>query len=282
MPTAVNQLAGAPKLWPKSERKPLQPKNALTDAVNESRKTKTNPKQEPNEISPVEESNKENRLINSTPTKPKLERIEISPVEESNKENRLINSTPTKPKLERIEISPVVESNKENLPINSAPIKPEQERIEIHISLVDSPIYATPANTEPRDPSLAEELSAVRKKLDRLRLDQESTERMLKERSVMLENQMKEMERRKEIQKELEIEVDRLYRLKELQSFCMKAAPIKSLREKEQEKWMIRGQNPVQERKSADLEESTGENIWPSPCSDYDDTIIEETEESDL
>lgn len=71
------------------------------------------------------------------------------------------------------------------------------------------------------DASLAEELSAMRKRLERLRMDREKTEKMLKERDAILDFQMKEVENRGEIQKKLEIEVDRLYRLNQLHSQSM-------------------------------------------------------------
>lgn len=71
------------------------------------------------------------------------------------------------------------------------------------------------------DSSLAEELSAIKKKLERLRSDKERTEKMLEERAMVLDLQKKELEQRGEVQKRLEIEVDRLYRLKELHSYSM-------------------------------------------------------------
>lgn len=71
------------------------------------------------------------------------------------------------------------------------------------------------------DSSLAEELSAIRKKLERQREDRERTERMLKERDLALETKMRELELRGEVQRRLEIELDRLYRLKQLHSQSM-------------------------------------------------------------
>lgn len=68
--------------------------------------------------------------------------------------------------------------------------------------------------------SLADELTAMREKMERLRADKEKTEKMLKQREVMMEMKMKELDQRGEIQKMLEIEVDRLYRLNELKSLC--------------------------------------------------------------
>ncbi|XP_022722717.1 uncharacterized protein LOC111279916 [Durio zibethinus] len=114
------------------------------------------------------------------------------------------------------------------------------------------------------DSSLAEELSAIRKKLERLRLSKEKTEKILKDRDAMLHLQMKEMEERGRIQKQLEIEVDRLFRLKELKSYCLRISPIKSLRERQQGRKL----NEVQslEIKGADWEEeSMDENTLQSP-----------------
>ncbi|KAL4310017.1 hypothetical protein GQ457_01G035910 [Hibiscus cannabinus] len=82
--------------------------------------------------------------------------------------------------------------------------------------------------------SLAEELSGLRKKMERLRLDKEKTEKMLDGMDGVLLLQMKEMEERGQIQRQLEIQVDRLFRLKELKSYCMRISPLKSLREKQQ------------------------------------------------
>lgn len=78
---------------------------------------------------------------------------------------------------------------------------------------------ATPTKIESIDVSL-EELSAIRLKLERMRLDKEETEKMLRERDLVMEAGMKELVERGEIQKMLEIEVDRLFRLKELKSSC--------------------------------------------------------------
>lgn len=74
---------------------------------------------------------------------------------------------------------------------------------------------------EALDASLAEELSTIRKKMERVRLDREKTEKMLEEREKVLDFKMKEMEERGLVQKILEMEVDRLFRLKELHSYSM-------------------------------------------------------------
>lgn len=86
------------------------------------------------------------------------------------------------------------------------------------------PIHSTaPIRKEsfPIDVCLADELSAVREKLERQRIDREKNERLLRERGLMMDLQLKEMINRGEVQKQLEIEVDRLYRLKEIRLACM-------------------------------------------------------------
>lgn len=95
-----------------------------------------------------------------------------------------------------------------------------KENVHIH------PLPATPAKTDPAgiehfDLSLAEELSAVREKGERLKIDKEKTENMLEERGLFLDMQMKELRNRGEMQRMLEIEVDRLYRLNQLKLSCM-------------------------------------------------------------
>ncbi|KAG4937005.1 hypothetical protein AAZX31_18G194100 [Glycine max] len=108
------------------------------------------------------------------------------------------------------------------------------------ISLIDkenNPVAAVAVLVaQPPETSLAEELSAVKKKLERMRADKEKTEKMLNEKHAILDAKMKEMEERGEIQKNLEIEVDRLFRLKELKYRCMRVSPMRTLREKEQGK----------------------------------------------
>lgn len=53
------------------------------------------------------------------------------------------------------------------------------------------------------------------------RADEMRSEKMLRERGVMLDLEMEEMVKRGEVQKQLELEVDRLYRLKEIKLACM-------------------------------------------------------------
>lgn len=101
-----------------------------------------------------------------------------------------------------------------NILVDFAKPKPRKESVEVSHKALVAPAAAF-------DASLAEELRAIRKRLERLRVDRERTEKMLKERDAILELQMKELENRGDIQKNLEIEVDRLYRLKQLHSQSM-------------------------------------------------------------
>nr|GEV42932.1 hypothetical protein [Tanacetum cinerariifolium] len=66
-------------------------------------------------------------------------------------------------------------------------------------------------------------------KEERLRLDQEKTEKMLEERRSMLETKVKETHQKIEAQKALQTEADLLFRFR---SLCNR---IRSLREKEEQ-----------------------------------------------
>uniref|UniRef100_A0A2N9FU30 Uncharacterized protein n=1 Tax=Fagus sylvatica TaxID=28930 RepID=A0A2N9FU30_FAGSY len=174
--------------------------------------------------------------------------------------------------------------------VSSAQTKPKQNQTEIHV--VDQSnkenhhqIYpTTPTKIESLDASLAEELSAIKKKLERLRSDKERTEKMLKERDMMLELKMKELEERGEIQNNLEIELDRLYRLKQLQSHSMRVSPIRSLRAKEQVKKISQGQSHqnsevnVEDREPEESEFGDEiESIMESPGSASSAIVIEKS-----
>ncbi|XP_078179541.1 uncharacterized protein LOC144573638 [Carex rostrata] len=89
---------------------------------------------------------------------------------------------------------------------------------------------------ELREASLAEELEIVRKKRERLRLGREKTEEMLRERDLVLERAMKEMERRAEEQNSIELEIYKFILLKDLRTSSMRVYPVQSLRMKEEEK----------------------------------------------
>lgn len=127
-----------------------------------------------------------------------------------------------RPKSGRTPLKPV---NSPATPVSAAPITKAKSIPQecINISLFgpsnkeNGPIYATPMiETATMDSSLAEELSAIRKKLERQRLDRERTEKMLKEKDLVLDLQLKEIENRGQIQKMLEIDVDRVFRLNQL------------------------------------------------------------------
>ncbi|KAJ9179675.1 hypothetical protein P3X46_008018 [Hevea brasiliensis] len=148
-----------------------------------------------------------------------------------------------KPSEGWIEISVASDSNKENYPISA--------------------ITPTKLVIESLDVSLAAELIATKKEMERLRLDREKTEKMLNEREKVLDLQIKELEQRGEIQKTHEIEVDRLFRLKELQSWSMRISPMLSLREKEHVKKTA--QVHCQGTKAEDMEESVSGSGVMSP-----------------
>ncbi|XWS35426.1 hypothetical protein CRYUN_Cryun21dG0125000 [Craigia yunnanensis] len=178
----------------------------------------------------------------------------------------------------------------DNVVVKQIKAKPKQEWMDDSNkeNLNHHPVITTYANATPTkkmeaaldlDSSLAEELSAIRKKLERLRLDKEKTEKMLKERDSVLHLQMKEIEDRGQIQNHLEIEVDRLFRLKELKSYCMRISPIKSLRERQQGQ----GGRKIYEMQSLEIkaadweEESVDENTLqsPTPSSDSPEFVSE-------
>ncbi|XP_013626897.1 PREDICTED: high mobility group B protein 6 isoform X2 [Brassica oleracea var. oleracea] len=104
----------------------------------------------------------------------------------------------------------------------------------LHDDAKDNPVPVPVV--ESMDASLAEELDAFKKKLERLREDRERTDKMLEERDGALDLKMSQLLQRGELQKSLEIQVDRLFRLKELHSYSSKILPVRSLRAKEQEK----------------------------------------------
>ncbi|KAM0991750.1 hypothetical protein ACFX2I_010072 [Malus domestica] len=141
------------------------------------------------------------------------------------------------------------------------------------------PMYATPVKIEAMDASLAEELSSIRKKMERMKSDREKTEKMLKERDMVMEIQMKELENRGQIQKMLETELDRIYRLNQLHVQSIKVSPIRSLREKEEEKKA--DESPSQEvevEAEEDMEESVDENSpqKPESCAASNSEIVTE------
>ncbi|KAL3615810.1 hypothetical protein CASFOL_040104 [Castilleja foliolosa] len=122
------------------------------------------------------------------------------------------------------------------------------------------PSIFTKDSSFPMDASLADELSAIREKLERLRIDRENNEKMLGEKGFLLDLRLKEIVDRGEIQKQLEMEVDRLYRLKEIRIACTRISQIRSLRDKEQEKKMNRDMlNKAHSTKDEDRDEQKGE-----------------------
>ncbi|XP_068319051.1 high mobility group B protein 6-like [Pyrus communis] len=183
--------------------------------------------------------------------------------------------------------TPLQLKNTPATPTNSdVKIKPVQQLIGVGdgSNKENRPIYVTPVKIEAMDASLAEELSAIRKKMERMKSDRETTEKMLKERDLMMEMQTKELENRGQIQRMLEIELDRIYRLNQLHVRSIRVSPIRSLREKEKEKKTAEW--PSQEVEAEDeaeeeMEESVDENSprKPESCSASSSEIVTEKTE---
>ncbi|PON32107.1 hypothetical protein PanWU01x14_364080 [Parasponia andersonii] len=168
--------------------------------------------------------------------------------------NPIVDSARPKPKKERVEVSPVS---------GQGELNKEKHRVLAASTTIGS-----------FDASLAEELSAIRKRLERLRVDRERTEKMLKEKDDIFDLQMKELEERAEIQKKLEIEVDRLYRLNQLHSQSLRFSPIRSLREKLSAKKAPESES--QELENEVREESVGENALQEIISPASPEIVQE------
>ncbi|XLT61016.1 hypothetical protein HN873_053620 [Arachis hypogaea] len=117
----------------------------------------------------------------------------------------------------------------------------------------------------PEASSLAEELSAIKKKLERMRIDKEKTKTALKEKDAKLDAMMKELEDRGELQKKFEIEVDRLFRLKELKYRCMRVSPMRTLGEKEHGK-IVNEAAPSSQSQSQSEEKSKNEETTSFEC----------------
>ncbi|OVA13707.1 hypothetical protein BVC80_1767g30 [Macleaya cordata] len=169
-------------------------------------------------------------------------------------------------KKQWIEISLTGNSNKENHPaIATTPANKQSHQIATPLTNKQGPdqIAKIPMKIESFDSSLAEELSVIRRKFERLRLEKEKTERMLRERDLVLETEMKRMENRGKAQRELEIQVERLQRLNDLRSFCIRASRIQSLREIEEAKKIKEAQlkNVKSEDEENEREKSEGSTV---------------------
>ncbi|CAA6661884.1 unnamed protein product [Spirodela intermedia] len=73
-----------------------------------------------------------------------------------------------------------------------------------------------PAGIDPADTSLGKELVAVRRRRERIRSERERTEKLLIERSRMLDTAMRKAEDRWEAQLKMEAELRQVIRLREL------------------------------------------------------------------
>lgn len=129
-------------------------------------------------------------------------------------------NSPATPILTSQKVMPTKKNAAEWIEMSVFDDNSNKENVHIH------PLPATPAKTDPAgiehfDLSLAEELIAVREKRERLKIDKEKTENLLEERGLFLDMQMIELRNKGEMQRMLEIEVDRLYRLNQLKLSCM-------------------------------------------------------------
>ncbi|KAK6943356.1 hypothetical protein RJ641_024458 [Dillenia turbinata] len=129
-----------------------------------------------------------------------------------------------------------------------------------------------PTTIESFDSSLAEELCAFKKQLEKMRLETDKTETMLTERDMVLDLHMRELLIRGEVQKQLENEVDRLYRLNQLRSACMRVSPIRSLRAKLADRKTHQVPSPSHSQESR-AEETPSESI---------DSCLEQSPDSEL
>ncbi|XP_047980821.1 uncharacterized protein LOC125222333 [Salvia hispanica] len=98
-------------------------------------------------------------------------------------------------------------------------------RVDISISNKENVPPSAQLNEEAVDPSL--------KRLETLRCEE-----ALRDKSLMLDSAIKEILNRGEAQKQLELELDRLYRLNQINLACMMTSRLRSLRDKEEEKKM--------------------------------------------
>ncbi|KAJ0979192.1 hypothetical protein J5N97_014666 [Dioscorea zingiberensis] len=93
-----------------------------------------------------------------------------------------------------------------------------------------------PAFSGRLDASLAEELGAVRKRRERIRMERERTERMLVERDQVLDKGLRELVMRGEEQRRLQLELLSLIGIDDLRLLSGSSSPIRSLREIEEER----------------------------------------------
>ncbi|KAE9622303.1 hypothetical protein Lal_00036987 [Lupinus albus] len=116
------------------------------------------------------------------------------------------------------------------------------------------------------DSTLAEELVSIKKRIERLRIDREKTDKLLNERDIILNEKINDLEQRGEIQKHVEIQVDRLFRLKELKFRCMRVSPMRTLREKEQQKIVNQSPSPSMVKSEETMVASESESECREEC----------------
>ncbi|XP_042033997.1 uncharacterized protein LOC121780430 [Salvia splendens] len=108
-------------------------------------------------------------------------------------------------------------------------------RVEISTSNKENVPPSAQLNEEAVDPSL--------KRLETLRCEEARIDEALRDKSRLLDLAIKEILNRGEVQKQLELELDRLYRLNQINLACTMTSRLRSLRDKEQEKKMNMNMN---------------------------------------
>ncbi|OIV98537.1 hypothetical protein TanjilG_12123 [Lupinus angustifolius] len=154
----------------------------------------------------------------------------------------------------RTPLQPINSDNQHSSPLNP--------KLSISSHKTKPPI----ATTTLPDSTLAEELEAIKKRIERLRNDREITEKILNEREMILNEKMNDLEQRGEIQKDMEIQVDRLFRLKELKFRCMRVSPMRTLREKEQQKIVNQSPSPSKVKSEETVVASESESECREEC----------------
>ncbi|KAG9443287.1 hypothetical protein H6P81_014627 [Aristolochia fimbriata] len=159
----------------------------------------------------------------------------------------------------------------------AAPIKKVTKPVRFQITAIadsDKENRSVPAEDAiaPFDSSLAEELVAIRRKLERLRLEEEKTERVLKERDFFLEKGMRDWERRGLEQSRVELEIQKILKLKELRS-SWAGEPLKSLREAERERRIKNNHLESQEEEVVIMKQTTEKGDESESCTKGDKSV---------
>ncbi|KAL5720815.1 hypothetical protein ACHQM5_013447 [Ranunculus cassubicifolius] len=186
-------------------------------------------------------------------------------------------------KSDRKPLQPKNFNSADNITQINNPIK-KQKWFEISLfeesNKENTPICSSVKKIQPFESSLAEELSAIRKRLERLRLEREKTEKLLKERDLIFEMKMKEIEDNGRVQRIVELEAQKMFRLNALQSSLLKTPPVQSLREKEEQKKIKQGEFQNEEPKETKMEVETSKTPSIQSLGENQENKIKQEEET--